>query len=172
MIGLGLIALGCYAVHAAFHAVRGHAFDALWACHIAVLLISAGAFLGQARWAAIGVLWLSFGNALWLLDLLGGGEFFPTSLLTHVVGLVIGVVVVRRLGWPFPSWWAAALAFLLLLGVTRALTPRAANVNLAFGVAPGWESLFPSYPAYLALLVAFGALTFFLVELGLRRALR
>jgi hypothetical protein len=169
--GLGLLALGCYAAHAAFHVVRGHAFDALWACHIAALLISAGAFFSQARWAAIGVLWLSFGNALWLVDLLGGGEFFPTSLLTHGVALAIGVIIVRRLGWPFPSWWAAALAFLVLLGVTRLLTPRAANVNLAFGVAPGWESVFPSYPVYLVLLVGAGALTFFLVELGLRRVL-
>ena len=107
MAGLGVLALVCYAVHAGYHVWRGHAVDALWACHVAALLIAAGALLGRARPAAIGVSWLAFGDVLWLLDLLGGGEFFPTSLLTHVVGLGIGLVVLRRLGWPSPSWWPA-----------------------------------------------------------------
>ena len=61
------------------------------------------------------------------------------------------------------------LAFLGLLLLTRLLTPREDNVNLAFRVAPGWEALFPSYPLYLLLLVGVGALTFFLVERGLQR---
>lgn len=171
MARLGALALACYGVHAVFHVARGHASDALWACHVATLLVSLGAFLEQARPAAIGILWLSFGNALWVLDLSTGGEFFPTSLLTHVLGLGVGLVVVKKLGWPYPSWWRAALAFLALLVVTRAVTPPAENVNLAFSVATGFERWFPSYLAYLAMLIAVGALTFLVVELGLRKAL-
>jgi hypothetical protein len=168
---LGVLGLLCYGIHAGFHVARGHAVDALWACHVATLLSAAGAFTQRARLAAVAVLWLAFGNAVWLVDLSTGGEFFPTSLLTHVGGLAIGLLVLRRLGWPASSWWPAALGFLALLLLTRLLTPRADNVNLAFSVSPGWEALFPSYPVYLALLVGAGALTFFVAELGLRRLL-
>jgi hypothetical protein len=169
MLLLGVLGLLCYGVHAAFHVARGHGVDALWACHVATLLVSAGALAQRPRLAAVGVLWLAFGNAVWLVDLATGGEFFPTSLLTHVGGFAIGLVVLKRRGWPASSWWPAALGFLGLLLLTRLVTPRADNVNLAFSVSAGWEAIFPSYPLYLALLVGAGTLTFFVAELGLRR---
>jgi len=168
---LGCLALACYAIHVGFHLYRGRHADALWGCHVASLLIAAGAFSARATPAAIGVLWLCFGNPIWILDLATGGELLPTSLFTHVGGFIIGVLVLKRLGVPRHAWWRATLAFLGLLGVTRLLTPRAANVNLAFAVAPGWERTFPSYPLYLLLLVSVGAVTFLVAELGLRKVL-
>jgi hypothetical protein len=54
---------------------------------------------------------------------------------------------------PRHAWWQAVLAFLALQQVCRWLTPPAANINLAFAVWQGWEARFPSYPAYLAMLV-------------------
>jgi hypothetical protein len=171
MRSLGIAALACYAIHVGFHLYRGRFADALWGCHVASLLIAAGAFSQRATLAAIGVLWLCFGNPIWMLDLVTGGELLPTSIFTHVCGFIIGVLVLRRLGVPRHAWWKAALAFLGLLAATRLFTPRAANVNLAFAVAPGWETTFPSYPLYLLLLVSAGAVTFFLAELGLRKVL-
>jgi len=168
---LGAAALACYAIHAGLHLYRGRFADALWGCHVASLLIAAGAFSERATPAAIGVLWLCFGNPIWILDLASGGEFLPTSFFTHGGGFIIGILVLKRLGVPRHAWWKASLSFLALLGVTRLLTPRAANVNLAFAVAPGWEKTFPSYPLYLLLLVTAGAVTFFAAELGLRRVL-
>ncbi len=168
---LGSLALACYAVHAGFHGYHGRFADALWGCHVASLLIAAGAFSERPTPVAIGVLWLCFGNPLWILDLSTGGELLPTSVFTHVGGFIIGVLLLKRLGVPRHAWWQAALAFLGLLGVTRLLTPRASNVNLAFAVAPGWERTFPSYPVYLLLMVSAGAVTFFAAELGLRKVL-
>jgi hypothetical protein len=168
---LGASAIACYAVHAGFHLYHGRPADALWGCHVASLLIAASAFSGRALPAAIGVLWLCFGNPMWLLDVTTGGELLPTSLLTHVGGFIIGILVLKRLGFPRDAWWKATLAFLGLLGFTRLVTPPAANVNLAFSVASGWERTFPSYPLYLLLLVSAGAATFFTAELGLRKVL-
>ena len=171
MRALGIAALLCYAVHCGVHLYRGRFADSLWGCHVARVLIAAGALSARATLAAIGVLWLCFGNPIWILDVATGGELLPTSLFTHVGGFIIGILVLKRLGVPRNAWWKATLAFLGLLGVTRLLTPRAANVNLAFAVASGWETTFPSYPIYILLLVSAGAVTFFAAELGLRKVL-
>jgi hypothetical protein len=167
----GAVALACYVVHAGFHISEGRPQDVLWACHVAALSIALGCFLGNASFIAVGILWLSYGNPLWLVDITTGGELLPTSILTHVGGLLVGLFALRKLGWPGAVWGRAALAFLGLLGLTRLLTPRKANVNLAFRVADGWESTFPNFAVYFALLAACAALTFFLAELGWRRIL-
>lgn len=168
---VGVGALLCYAIHAGSHVLAGRPAEALWACHVATLLVGVGALLESSSWVAVGVLWLAFGNPLWILDLLTGGEFLLTSPLTHVGGLLLGLLALRRLPPPGVLWWKAVLAFAALLAVTRLVTPRSANVNLAFAVASGWEKIFPSYPLYLSLLLAAGAATFFVVELGIRRVL-
>jgi len=168
---LGALALAAYAVHVGFHLYHGRPADALWGCHVACLLIAAGALRARATPAAIGVLWLCFGNPMWLLDVATGGELLPTSVLTHIGGFIVGILVLRKLGFPRHTWWKATLAFLGLLGLTRLVTPRAANVNLVFAVASGWEHTFPSYPLYLLLMVSAGTATFFTAELGLRKVL-
>jgi len=171
MLWLGLGALACYAIHAGSHVLAGRPADTLWACHVATLLVGVGALVESATVIAIGVLWLAFGNPLWALDLSTGGEFLPTSPLTHVGGFALGCLALKRLGVPKAAWWKAALAFVALLGLTRALTPRSANVNLAFAVAPGWERTFPAYPPYLAMLLGIGTAVFFVAEIALRRLL-
>jgi hypothetical protein len=165
----GALALTCFVVHASYHVLHGRPHDALWVCHVAALSIALGCFIGQPSFVAVGVLWLSFGNPLWVTELLTGGEFLPTSILTHVVAFVVGIVAVRKLGWPRAAWGKATIALLPLLGLTRLVTPPPANVNLAFGVAGGWEKTFPSHGVYLLLLYGSAALTFFLAELGWRR---
>lgn len=168
---LGAVALLCFLVHAGYHVASGRVPDVFWGCHVATLLVGIGALLGRAEPIAVGVLWLCFGNPLWVLDISTGGEFLPTSLLTHVGGFMIGLWAAKRVGFPRFSWVRAALGYVALLGLTRVCTPRAANVNLAFAVAPGWEKTFPSYPLYLAMMMALGTATFFAAELGLRKAL-
>ena len=105
--------------------------------------------LEQPVVVAVGVLWLLVGLPLWLLELAGGGEFIPTSLLTHVLGLVVGLVGVWRLGMPEGAWWKATLALLVLNQLCRWVTPVKANVNVAFAIHPGWDRWFSSHLAYI-----------------------
>jgi hypothetical protein len=161
---LAFVAAGCYAVHAAVHLRRGEPYDLLWACHLAVLLVAAGLLLKRPALNAVGLLWACFGLPIWLLDTFTGGEFMPTALLTHVGALVIGMWGVRILGLPRGGAWKALAGYLGLWVLTRAITPASANINLAFHVHTGWEQRFPSYPAYFALLLAAGALTFAIAE--------
>ena len=163
------VALACYTVHAARNLAHGEPENLFWACHLAVLLVALGFALRSPALNAIGFLWSMMGNPLWLLDLAGGGEFLPTSLLTHVGGLVLGVAGIRRFGMPSGAWWKAGALFALLQILCRAVTPEAANVNVAFRVWAGWESTFPSYGLYLAVLYPAFLAFFFAVERAAQR---
>jgi hypothetical protein len=161
---LAAIAVSCYVVHAAVLLGRGQPYDLLWGCHLAVLLIAAGLLRRNAMLNAVGLLWSCFGLPLWLLYSFTGGEFMATAALTHVGGLVIGIQGVRLLGCPRGAAWTALAGYVGLWAMTRAFTPAAANVNLAFHVHPGWEQRFSSYPIYFATLFTGGAITFLFWE--------
>lgn len=168
--GWGALAVLFYAIHAGTHLFHQRPEDLLWACHLGALVVGAGLVAGSARSVAVGFLWLCLGNVLWLLDLAGGAELIPTSLLTHAGGFAIGCLGVVRLGMPAGSAWRAILAFLVIQQVCRWITPADANVNLAHAVWSGWEGVFPSYWVYEAFLLAIGLASFASIETGWRRA--
>ncbi len=170
--GVALLALVFYGAHASTYLYRGEPQGLLWACHVATLLIGAGALLDAARPACIGLCWVIVGSGMWIVDLLFGDSFMPTSLLTHVGGFFLGVFTVRRLGWPRGSFLWAGLWVALLQVVTRFLTPPATNINLAFAIFPGVRRFFPSFPIYAVCNLLFGVSLFYLIERLARRLLR
>lgn len=168
---LGAAAIAGYAVHAGGHVLAGRWEDALWACHLGALLVGMGLLAGRPLPNAVGFLWLCVGDVLWGLDLASGGELIPTSLLTHVVGLVLGGVGVARMGMPLTASPTALVGFLALQLLSRYATPPTTNLNLAHAVWPGWESTFPSYWPYQAMLLSIGFAGFVLVQWLARRLL-
>ena len=169
MARLGWAALLCYAIHGGYHLLHGRPEDLLWACHLGAVLVGVGLLLSAPAVNGIGTLFLCLGLPLWLLDLAGGGVFHPTSCLTHVGGLAVGLYGVRRLGMPGGTWWRATAVLAALILVFLLATPARANVNVAFAVQPGWEGVFPSHPVYLAIMMSLAAGTFFVVAWVLRR---
>lgn len=145
---LGVLALCYFALHAANYARQGRVHEVLWNCTLSNAVIGLGLLCLARLPVAIGVTWLCMGNLAWLADVLFGGEFFVTSLFTHVGGLVVGVLGVAELGWPKAAWLWATLGMLALQQLSRLVTPPAANVNLAFSIYSGWEKVYPSYRAF------------------------
>jgi hypothetical protein len=166
---LGVLALVCYAIHGGAHLLKNQPEDLLWACHIGAALVGVGLLAGSARLNGIGVLFLILGTPLWIMDLLAGGEFLPTSCFTHLGGLAIGLVGVRRLGMPRSAWWQASAALVALIFLCRLITPREANVNVAFDIQRGWEKYFPSHAVYLVTMIGQATVYFFIVGYVLRR---
>ena len=164
MRALGIVAFLCYAIHGALHLHRGAPYDLLWGCHIAALLVGTGLLLRNPTLNAIGFLWSCLGLPLWLIDLATGGEFILTSPLTHLGAFILGIIGVRRLGMPRGAAMKALGAFAALWAISRAVTPPAANVNLAFRVHDGWEAYFPSYALYFAMLLVIAGAIFAGVE--------
>ncbi|HEY8079378.1 MAG TPA: hypothetical protein VIF62_34845 [Labilithrix sp.] len=169
MTALGALAFVFYAAHVAWHVAHGSTGDLLWACNVACPMLAVGCFAKSARVCASAVMWLAYGVPMWLVDLATGGALVPTSLFTHFGGLVLGVIAVRRLGWPRGSWLVACAGTATLLALTRLVGSPERNANLAFRVHEGWEKYFPSHLVYLAMMWLGSALAFFVVE---RLALR
>lgn len=168
---VGWLALLCYAIHAGFHLAHGRWYDAFWACHIAAVLVGVGILSRSATLNGIGVLLGLLGLPLWLADLAAGGTFFPTSVLTHVVALSIGLYALASLGMPRHTWWKAIATLVCLLVVCRLLTPASANVNVVFAIPPGPDELFHSHTQYLAATLAAATAYLFLEEWLLRKLL-
>ncbi len=168
----GVAALCCWALHGGNHVLRGTPHDLLWACNVAVPLLAIGCLLGARVLCAIAVLWLSFGTPIWLLDLATGAGLIPTSVFVHLVAPIIGVVALRKLGWPPRAWLAATAASAVLLLVTRLSSSPRANVNLAFRVHDGWERYFSSHLAFVGLLLVASALVFYAIDVAVLRLAR
>lgn len=165
----GLVSLACYAAHGGYHLFHGRPEDLLWACHLGAVLIGTGLIVPSAVISGVGTMQLCLGTPLWILYLLGGGEFMPTSMLTHVVALVIGLFAVRQCGMPKGTAWKSVATLVFLIVVSRLVTPAEANVNVAFAVQSGWEDLFPSYRVYIAVMVGMAGVYFLVLEYVLRR---
>ena len=166
---LGVVAIVFFAVHAGYHAARGRPEHALWMCHLAALGVGAALIGGWPALNAIAVLWLAVGVPLWLIDLARGGEFFPTSILTHVGGLALGLIGVMRLGFPRGVWAAALSGLIVLVLVCRLATPALADVNLAFTVWPANRPISLAHVATLVAALALMALVFLAFERGALR---
>ncbi len=144
---LGFLPILFYNVHAAYWVFRGGWENSLWICHVASLLIGFGLILELPALNLAGVLWLLVGNFFWFLYLAFGGEFLPTSFLTHIGSLIIGMVGINRMGAPASTWWRAGLG-MIPLHLAAKLTPPAENVNLAHRIEHGWEQIFPTHLVY------------------------
>ena len=168
---LGLLAFGFYLVHATYHVLDHHPENLLWSCHLATVLVGIALLRGSATVNGIAFLWLLIGDLIWVIDLANGAEFLPTSLCTHVGGLILSLIALAKLGMPRQVWWKAMLAIWMLQDVTRQSAPPAGNVNLAFGVWPGWEGVFSSYLVFELMLLVSMLSFFFIAETVTRQIL-
>lgn len=166
---LGAVTLGVWAWHSSGHLLGEHPGDALWCCLVGELLLGLGLLAGRPTLAGVGGLWLLYGVPLFLVGLASGERYTLASWVTHTLGPAVALVAARLLGLPRGTWWRASLGLLGLQALSRVATDPALDVNLAHRPYPGWEGVFPSYPAYLAVLSASALASFVLVELALRR---
>ena len=167
----GALALAFYLIHAfVYYALIQHQPEgALWACHVGCAVVGVGCLARRRMIVAVGSLWLFYGTLVWIIDLAFGSPLLPTSLFTHVGGLVVAAFAIRRLGWPRFASLVATIAFFVLLGITRLVTPPRANINIVFSIPPGWETRFPSFPAYFAFLFLTAFAIFVALDVALSR---
>ncbi len=165
----GIGAIACYAAHAAYLGATGLWPHALWSCHVGCLVAGVGLLAGRARWNATGFLLLAMGLPMWLASLAAGGEFVPTSPLTHLGGLAISAWGVRCLGAPRGSWIGATAVLAALHLLARLVTPPEANVNLSDRGWFGFEDRLLPRPVNLVLTLVVAAALFAAVENLARR---
>ncbi len=127
---------------------QGKAAHILWICHTSNLIIALGIFLCQIELVRVSVLWLIMGIPLWPIDILRTGIIEITSIGTHYLGLLVGLLVIRWQKMGKHSWLYALVLYLFLQQAARLFTPAELNVNLAHAAYPGWDKFFSDYWQY------------------------
>jgi hypothetical protein len=167
----GVIAIVCYVLHAAELVLRFPPENLLWSCNTATLLVIAGLLWRRPLLNAAGCFMLVPGNIFWVLDLLGGAPFLPTSLLTHVLVFVLSIAALRRLGLPPATWWTALVGIALSTAGARLVGTPEQNVNVAFHIPPGYEWIWPSHGVYMLGITAIFAAGAWILQRALTRLL-
>ncbi len=165
---LGAAAVLGFGVHAAVYAQSFHWSEALWACHVAFLVLGVGLLLASPAIAGIGAFCLLLGTPAWLIHLLHGLELAPTSLLTHGGGFLLALYSLYALGVPRRVWLTAPCFLAGLQLFSRFATPRERNINAAFAVYEPLAPYFANYLTYELTLLTVTAGVFLLLETALR----
>ncbi|MCA9138628.1 MAG: hypothetical protein KDB00_17775 [Planctomycetales bacterium] len=174
----GVIAIAFFIAHLMWHVGSGDPWNAMWACHVASTFIGLGGIARNRTMVVIGLLLLAIGIPLWGIFLFGGGTLVPTSILTHFGAAAVGLILIRKPPFQMQPranllsriWWRAFVALAILVLMTRLLTDRADNINLAFDIH-GRENTLPLDHALYVSAMAMTVVFVFIVSEWLLRKL-
>ena len=128
-----------------FYASTHGVENMLWMCNVSNLLLAAGLLFGSKRVIRLAVIWLIPGLPIWLFDAFLRGGLLFTSFLTHIGGLAVGLIVMRRVRADRWSWLYAFGWYLLAQQLSRLFTSEYWNVNVAHRMYQGYESVVSRY---------------------------
>jgi hypothetical protein len=117
----------------------------LWMCNIGNLLLAIGLFLNRPLLSRVAVIWLIPGLMVWLLYVALSSGLIVSSTLAHVGGIVVGMMVLKKVRMDRVAWLYALGWYLLIQLISRLLTPAALNVNVSHTIDPGWQQTFGAY---------------------------
>ena len=117
----------------------------LWMCNIGNLLLAVGLFLNHRELIRAAAIWTIPGLAIWFWYVWLEGSTGFSSTLAHVGGLVVALIVLRRVRMDRLAWFYAFVWYLFMQIVSRALTAPDLNVNVAYHIQSGWENAFASF---------------------------
>ena len=117
----------------------------LWMCNVGNLLLALGLFLEKPLVIRLSAIWMIPGLIIWFLYVVLAWGVFLTSTLAHVGGLTVALIALSKVGMDRTAWRWAFGWYLVVQLLSRFVTPRDLNVNLAHAIQPGWERTFESY---------------------------
>jgi hypothetical protein len=142
---IGLLPLTFFLAQA-FHYWRvGGAGNLLWMCNVGNLLLAAGLFLDQRELIRATAIWTIPGLGIWIRYVLFEYDFVVSSALAHVGGIIVALIVLRRVRMDRTAWFYAFIWYLFMQIVSRVATDPLLNVNLSQRIQTGWENAFSSY---------------------------
>ena len=117
----------------------------LWMCNIGNLLLALGLFFNRPAMIQAAAIWTIPGLVMWLLLVVGQWGVVFASVLAHAGGLVIGLVVLRRVGVDRRAWVYALIWYFVVQVASCLTTPVDFNVNVSQRMYSGWEHTFSAY---------------------------
>lgn len=117
----------------------------LWMCNIGNLILALGLFLDKPALVRAAAIWTVPGLVVWFVYVVLPWGVFLSSILAHLGGLAVAMLALKRYRMDRAAWRHAFGWYLAIQLVSRFITPKEFNVNLAHTVASGWERTFQSY---------------------------
>jgi hypothetical protein len=142
---IGLLPLIFFLAQAIHYWRVGGMGNLLWMCNIGNLVLAAGLFLGHRELIRAAAIWTIPGLALWIRFVLFEYDFVVSSALAHVGGIIVALIVLRRVRMDRMAWVYAFVWYLLMEIASRLVTDPRLNVNVAHRIQTGWENAFSSY---------------------------
>jgi hypothetical protein len=155
---IGLLPLTFFLAQALHYWRVGGAGNLLWMCNVGNLLLATGLFLNQREVIRAAAIWTIPGLGIWIRYVLFEYDFVIASALAHVGGIIVGLIVLRRVRVNRFAWVYAFVWYLFLQIISRAATDPLLNVNVAQRIQTGWEQAFSSFGKFwivMTLLVVF-----------------
>lgn len=144
----GLVPLGFFVIRLVDYLKWGTPSHIWWSCHVANLTLAVGMLFGHLLLIRLAALWLILGLPPWALDMALTKIVWPSSLLTHLGGAVLAMLVLVKVRMARGIWWLALLWFMALQLLSYWLTDPKYNVNAAFHGYGPTQHWFNSYWQY------------------------
>ena len=138
-----------------------------WMCNVGNLLLAVGIFFNHRELIRAAAIWTVPGLGIWFWYVWLNGSTAFSSTLAHVGGIIVGLLVLRRVRMDRIAWVYAFVWYLFMQIVSRAITSPDLNVNVAYRIQTGWESAFGSFWKFWLLMTL--AVGVFLWAIGLVR---
>jgi hypothetical protein len=142
---LGLLPLSFFLAQTIHYRSVGGPGNLFWMCNIGNALLALGLFLNHRELIRAAAIWTIPGLGIWFRYVLFEYDFVFSSALAHVGGIVVALIVVRRVGMDRTAWVYAFVWYLFMQIVSRLVTSPVLNVNVAHRIQAGWENTFSSY---------------------------
>jgi len=131
----------------------------LWMCNIGNLILALGLFFNNSVVVRLAAIWMLPGILVWFVYVVLTWGMFLTSTLAHVGGLAVAMLALKWYRMDRDAWRSAFGWYLMVQLMSRFVTPKELNVNVAHAVASGWERTFQSYWSFWLVLTAITAAT-------------
>jgi hypothetical protein len=138
-----------------------------WMCNIGNLLLAIGLFLNHKELIRATAIWTIPGLGIWFWFVWLEGSTSLSSTLAHVGGIIVGMIVLRRVRMDRIAWLYAFVWYLFMQLVSRALTSPDLNVNVVHHIQTGWENTFSSFWKFWLLMTVLVAVALWAIGLVL-----
>ena len=142
---LGFLPLIFFLAQVVHYARYGGLGNLAWMCNVGNLLLAIGLFLNHKELIRAAAIWTIPGLVIWFWFVWLNGSTPLSSTLAHVGGVIVAMIVLRRVRMDRIAWLYALAWYLFMQLVSRTVTSPDLNANVAHHIQTGWENRFSSF---------------------------
>lgn len=166
---IGLLPLTFFLAQTIHYWRVGGMGNLLWMCNVGNLLLAIGLFLNHRELIRAAAIWTIPGLLIWIRYVLFEYDFVVSSALAHVGGIIVALIVLRRVRMDRIAWGYAFVWYLFMEVASRLTTDPRLNVNVAYRIQTAWENAFSTYWEFWIVMTSLVAVCLWAIGLVLSR---